>query len=63
LEEKQMRFAIRDSHIGQALAGLYAVSAFGVTAYAIYMGANWVAVFLGGGTIVGGILAFLRQKS
>jgi len=62
LESKQTRFAIRDGHIGQALAGLYALGAFGITAYAIYMGADWVAAVLGGGTIVSGIVAFLRLK-
>jgi uncharacterized membrane protein len=61
-EEKQLKFLIRDSRIGQGLAGLYALCAFGVTAYAISIGANWVAGVLGGGTIVGGIVAFLRQK-
>jgi len=44
------------------LAGLYALGAFGITAYAIYMGADWVAAVLGGGTIVSGIVAFLRLK-
>jgi uncharacterized membrane protein len=62
-EQKQIKFAMRDSHIGQVLAGIYAVCAFGVTAYAISIGANWIAAILGGGTIVGGIVAFLRQKT
>jgi uncharacterized membrane protein len=61
-EQKQLKFAIRDSHIGQGLAAIYAVGAFGVTAYAISVGANWIAAILGGGTIVSGIVAFLRQK-
>jgi uncharacterized membrane protein len=61
-EQKQLRFAVRDAHIGQVLAGLYALSAFGVSAYAIYEGAYWVATIIGGTTIVGGIVAFLRRK-
>ncbi len=61
IEAQDMRFTIRDSHIGQALAGLYALAAFSVTGFAIYMGAYWVAGLLGGGTIVGGVVAFLRQ--
>jgi hypothetical protein len=50
----------RDTRIGQILAGGYAALAFGVTAFAVYQRADWVAVVLGGGTIVGGIVAFLR---
>jgi uncharacterized membrane protein len=60
METTNARFVIRDTHIGQALAGLYAVTAFGVTTFAIVEGAYWVAGVLGGGTIVGGIVAFLR---
>ena len=62
LENKQLHFTIRNSLIGQLLAGIYAVCAFGVTGYAIYAHADWLAAILGGGTIVGGIVAFLRQK-
>jgi uncharacterized membrane protein len=61
-EAKHLRFGIRDAHIGQFLAGLYAVCAFGVSAFAIYKEAYWAASFISGTTIVGGIVAFLRQK-
>jgi uncharacterized membrane protein len=61
-EKRQISFAIRDGHIGQLLAGLYAICAFGVSAFAIYKEAYWAATFIGGTTIVGGIVAFLRQK-
>lgn len=61
-EDKQLRFGIRDAHIGQFLAGLYAVLAFGVSAYAISKEAYWAASFISGTTIVGGIVAFLRLK-
>jgi uncharacterized membrane protein len=62
MEKANARFVIRDTHIGQILAGLYAVGAFSVTAYAVYAGAYWVAGILGGGTIVGGVVAFLRRQ-
>ena len=62
MEKSNARFLIRDTHVGQLLAGLYAVCAFGVTAYAISRGAEWAAVILGGGTIVGGVVAFLRRR-
>jgi uncharacterized membrane protein len=61
-EDKQVRFSIRDAHIGQFLAGLYAVLAFSVAAYAIHRDAYWVASIIGGTTIVGGIIAFLRLR-
>lgn len=32
-ERKQLRFAVRDAHIGKVLAGLYALSALGVSAF------------------------------
>ncbi|MBY6239737.1 DUF2335 domain-containing protein [Methylosinus sp. Sm6] len=61
-EKKQLDAAIADTRLGQFLAGLYAVCAFGVAAFAIYKEANWAAVVIGGTTIVGGIVAFLRQR-
>ena len=63
LEEQNARFVIRDRHFGQALAGIYALGAFGLTAFAIDRGADWVASILGGGTIVSGVIAFLRVRS
>jgi hypothetical protein len=62
MEASNARFTVRDTHIGQILAGLYALGAFGVTAYAIFAGAYWVAGILGSSTIVGGIAAFLRRQ-
>ncbi len=61
LEREDARFASRDAAVGQALAGLYALAAFSLTGFAIYMSATWVAAFLGGGTIVSGVIAFLRR--
>ena len=61
MEQENARFTARDATVGQALAAVYAASAFGLTAFAIYMDANWVAAILGGGTIVSGVVAFLRR--
>jgi len=61
-EDRDVRSRIRGVHIGQALAGLYALGAFGLSGYAIAHDAAWAGVLIGGGTIVGGIVAFLGQR-
>lgn len=43
MERENAQFAAKDATVGQALAEIYAASAFGLTAFAIYMNANWVA--------------------
>lgn len=63
LEDRDQRFIIRDSHGGQILAGLFAAGSLSLAAYSVAQGAYWVAAFIGGGTIVAGITAFLRQKT
>jgi uncharacterized membrane protein len=60
LESTQTRFVVRDTHIGQALAGTFALGGLGVTAFAIYMGAQWAATVVGGATMVPIVYAFLR---
>ena len=53
---------MRDTHVGQFLAGLYAITAFAVVSYAISQGAFVAAAAIGGGTAIGvGISAFLRS--
>jgi uncharacterized membrane protein len=61
LEQRQSRFIVRDVHIGQALAGLFALSGLGVSALAIYYDKPWAATIIGGGTIAPIVYAFLRQ--
>lgn len=61
LERRQASFIIRDVHIGQALAALFAVSGLGVAALAIWLGHPVTATILGGGTIAPIVYAFLRQ--
>lgn len=63
LTRRRMALSERDAVLGQVLAGLYAAGSLGATVYAAYLGAEWVAAILGGGTIVGGIVAFLKSKS
>jgi hypothetical protein len=62
MEKQNVKFIVRDTHIGQMLAGVYALAAFGLTAFAIVEQAYWVAGILGGGTIVSGVIAFLRNS-
>lgn len=63
LEDRDSRLIVRDTHIGQFLAGLYATTAFAVVAYAISQGAFIAAATIGGGTAIGvGITAFLRRR-
>jgi uncharacterized membrane protein len=58
LGQRQSKFVIRDVHIGQFLAGLFALSGLGVAAFAIYMQAPWAATIIGGGTIGPIVYAF-----
>jgi uncharacterized membrane protein len=63
LEDRESRLLVRDTHVGQFLAGLYATMAFAVVAYAVSQGALTVAAAIGGGTALGvGITAFLRRS-
>jgi uncharacterized membrane protein len=61
LEKSQTHFVIRDTHIGQALAGAFALAGLSVAAFAIYMGAQWAATIIGGSVLVPIVYAFLKQ--
>ncbi|WP_165820194.1 DUF2335 domain-containing protein [Microvirga sp. KLBC 81] len=61
LERSQTRFVIRDTHIGQALAGTFALAGLSVAAFAIYAGAQWAATIIGGSVLVPIVYAFLKQ--
>lgn len=61
LERKQTRFVIHDTHIGQAIAGAFALTSLGIAAYAISEGAQWAATVIGGGVVIPIVYAFLRQ--
>jgi uncharacterized membrane protein len=61
LEQRQSKFVVRDVHIGQFLAGLFALGGLSVAALAIWLNAPWVATIIGGGTIGPIVYAFLRK--
>jgi len=61
LEAQQAQFVVRDTLIGQILAGAFAVGGLGVAAFAVYMNAQWAAALIGGGVLVPIVYAFLRQ--
>ncbi len=61
LERRKSKFLVRDVHIGQILAGLFALSGLGVAALAIVYDKPWAATIIGGGTIAPIVYAFLRQ--
>jgi uncharacterized membrane protein len=63
IERQQANFVVRDTHIGQFLAGMFATLGLGVAAFAIYMGAEWAGTVIGGGIITPIVIAFLRQSS
>lgn len=62
-ETEELRFRERESHIGQFLAGIFAVGAFGVTAFALHVGAYSVAGLVGTTTVLTGVAAFLNRKN
>jgi uncharacterized membrane protein len=59
LEQRQSRFVVRDAHIGQILAGLFAFMGLAVTAWVIYFNQPVTATILGSGTIAPIVYAFL----
>jgi uncharacterized membrane protein len=61
LEQRQSKFVVRDAHVGQLLAGLFAFMGLGVSALAIYFNQPVTATILGSGTIAPIVYAFLRQ--
>ncbi|ACB96737.1 DUF2335 domain-containing protein [Beijerinckia indica] len=61
-EDRESRFRVREGHIGQVLAGLFSIAAFGVTCYALYLGAFKTAVVIGTTTVISGIAAFLNKE-
>jgi uncharacterized membrane protein len=62
-ELEELRFRQRESHVGQFLAGIFAVGAFGVTAFALHLGAYGVAGLVGTTTVLTGVAAFLNRRN
>jgi len=63
LETKQADFVRWDTHIGQALAIVFALGAFAVVAFAVYLKSPWVAGVLGAGVIGAGVIAFINGRN
>ncbi len=63
LEIAQAAQVGRETLLGQVLALIFAAGALGATAFAIAEHQQWAAGILGGGVIVGGIVAFLKRRS
>lgn len=60
LEKKELRWTIFEGIYGKSLAIIFVLSVLALTAYAISMGANWIAGILGG-TMIGSIVwAFVK---
>ncbi|MCF6199469.1 MAG: DUF2335 domain-containing protein [Hyphomicrobiaceae bacterium] len=62
LESRSFKAEMRDLLIGKVFAFLFAVSALGVSAYAVKNGAEWVGAVIGGGVIGTVVLAFMKQN-
>jgi uncharacterized membrane protein len=63
LENRQTSFIRWETHIGQALAIVFALGAFGLAAFAVYVKQPWVAGIIGSGVITAGVIAFLKGRS
>jgi len=62
LERGDAREHRRDKIAGQVLAGLFALGALSVSAYAISQGNTVAATVIGGATVATVVIAFLRNK-
>lgn len=52
----------RDAMVGKIFAFLFVIAALAVAAFAAYLGAEWLAVVLGAGTITSVVWAFVHGK-
>ena len=62
-ERTALDATVRREALGQISAVLFALTALGVSAFAIWMHEPWVAATIGGGTIVSVVGAFLYRRS
>jgi uncharacterized membrane protein len=56
-ENAQLRLVAAETLIGQVSAILFALGGLAVTAYAAFVGAEWIGSIVGGGMIVSGVIA------
>lgn len=62
LERQRGALAVRETHVGQALAAVFSLSALAVAAYAAYVGAEFIGTVIGGTMIVGVTVALIRGR-
>jgi uncharacterized membrane protein len=62
MEERDFRWSVAEGFFGKTLAFIFVVLALGLAAYAVFMGANWLAAFLAAGTIASVVAAFIATN-
>jgi len=62
MERQQGNLIVRETHIGQFLAIVFALAALAVAVYAASVGATWIGSIVGGGVIVSGMVALLGSR-
>lgn len=62
-ENGQLRLVAVETLIGQVSAIVFSLTALGVAGYSAYLGAEWIGAIVGGGVIVGGIVALRTGKT
>jgi uncharacterized membrane protein len=63
IEKAEQRSYYRDALVGKVFALIFVLAALGVSAFAAFIGAEWLGAVLGAGTIGSVVWAFIsRQK-
>lgn len=62
-ERRQSQLVAVETIIGQVSAILFALGGLGVVGYSAFVGAEWIGSIMGGGMIVGGIVALRSGKN
>ena len=62
VEKAEQRSFYRDAMFGKIFAFMFVVMALGVAGYSAYIGAEWLGVVLGGGTIGAVVWAFVKTS-
>lgn len=62
LEVSEQRSFYRDGMAGKVFAFIFVIAALGAASFCAYLGAEWAAVILGGGTIGSVVWAFVQGR-
>lgn len=62
IEANEQRLFYRDSTVGKVFALIFVLAALGVSAFAAWIGAEWLGIILGTGTIASVVWAFIKGK-